>query len=103
MDAQTPDLAARRDAGVETENILSIPFEERIAMAIEMQIDKFMRSYRPILPYAFAFFFYFAMKGVTYFLYWLALPITVMVLRFFTVVGIARKEKVQIEVERVSF
>jgi hypothetical protein len=76
---------------------------KQAAEAIQQRIDAIIGPYKPFIPYVFTAFFFLTAKGLTFFLQWLTLPAGSLVLKFFATVGIVKREKVLIEVERIFF
>ncbi len=76
---------------------------KQAAEAIQGRIDAIIKPYKPFIPYVFTAFFFLTARGLTFFLQWVTLPLSSIVLKFFVITGIIKKEKVLIEVERVFF
>ena len=70
---------------------------------IQTQIDKFIEPYKPFMPYAFAILFFASARGLMSMLGWLVVPLCSVILKFFVAIGLVRREKVQIEAERIFF
>lgn len=76
---------------------------QQIANTIQIQIDKLIEPYKPFIPYIFTALFFISVRGSMFILGWFVVPLVSIMLKFLIVIGLVRKEKVQIEAERIFF
>jgi len=77
--------------------------QEKLSSAIRTRIENIIEPYRPFIPYVFTLLFFFVLKGITFILYWITIPLALITLKFLVTIGIVQRKKVPIEVERVFF
>lgn len=76
---------------------------EAFYAAITAKVEDFFGPYRDFLPVAAAIIFFLAFKAFTWPLYFLAMLLTYALIKLLVLMGVVRKEKVTIEVEKLVF